>query len=160
MNCFKSLHFRGVTFYISEPLLYALYCGPRREKDPRWVPAVVTKVFGSRSMNVRVFPRGGTWRRHIDQLRPRYGVEEDTNPGEVLAPAGSLMNDLLGQETNPIKDTSGSSSDAVDQFPTMDISCPSHELVKPKRPNPRWPTIDQYGPDNPHRSARRKPHGQ
>ena len=33
---------------------YALYCGPRREKDPRWVPAVVTKVFGSRSMNVSV----------------------------------------------------------------------------------------------------------
>ena len=33
---------------------YAVYCGPRQEKDPRWVPAVVTKVFGSRSVNVRV----------------------------------------------------------------------------------------------------------
>eukprot|EP00731_Ephydatia_muelleri_P034339 Em0055g26a len=29
---------------------YALYCGPRREKDPRWVPAVVTKVYGSHSV--------------------------------------------------------------------------------------------------------------
>eukprot|EP00731_Ephydatia_muelleri_P000962 Em0001g962a len=28
---------------------YALYCGPRREKDHRWVPAVVTKVYGARS---------------------------------------------------------------------------------------------------------------
>ena len=62
---------------------YALYCGPRREKDPRWVPAVVTKVYGSRSVSVRVCPRGGTWRRHIEQLRPRYGVQEDADPGEV-----------------------------------------------------------------------------
>ena len=55
---------------------YALYCGPRQEKDPRWVPAVVTKVFGSRSVSVRVFPRGATWRRHIEQLRPRYGAQQ------------------------------------------------------------------------------------
>ena len=39
---------------------YALYCGPRREKDPRWVPAVVTKVYGSHSVSVRVCPRCGT----------------------------------------------------------------------------------------------------
>ena len=26
---------------------YALYCGPKRNKQPRWVPAVVTKVFGT-----------------------------------------------------------------------------------------------------------------
>ena len=37
---------------------YVLYCSPRRDKDPRWVPAVVTKVFGTRSLNVRVFPKG------------------------------------------------------------------------------------------------------
>ena len=61
---------------------YALYYGPRRNKQPRWVPAVVTKVFGTRTVNVRVVPRGPTWRRHIDQLRPRYGVNEDTDPGE------------------------------------------------------------------------------
>ena len=62
---------------------YALYCGPRQEKDPRWVPALVTKVFGSRSCNVKVVPKGGTWRCHIEQLRPRYGVLEDADPGEV-----------------------------------------------------------------------------
>ena len=43
-------------------LCYALYCGPRRDKDPRWVPAVVTKVRGARSVSVRVYPRGPTWR--------------------------------------------------------------------------------------------------
>ena len=34
---------------------YALYCG-----YTRWVPAVITKVFGTCGVNVRVFPRGGT----------------------------------------------------------------------------------------------------
>ena len=28
---------------------YALYCGPKRNKKPRWVPAVVTKVRGSQN---------------------------------------------------------------------------------------------------------------
>ena len=31
---------------------YALYFGPRRDRDPRWVPAIVTKVHGTRSVNV------------------------------------------------------------------------------------------------------------
>lgn len=39
---------------------YALYYGPRRDKDPRWVPAVVTRVFGAWSVNVRVFPKSYT----------------------------------------------------------------------------------------------------
>ena len=39
---------------------YALYFGPRRDRDPRWVPAIVTKVHGTRSVNVRVIPRGPT----------------------------------------------------------------------------------------------------
>ena len=35
---------------------YALYFGPKRDKEPRWVLAVVTKVYGSRSVNVKVYP--------------------------------------------------------------------------------------------------------
>ncbi|KAL5489153.1 hypothetical protein EMCRGX_G018213 [Ephydatia muelleri] len=72
----------GPVYSVGTPC-YALYCGPRQEKDPRWVPALVTKVFGSSSCNVKVVPKGGTWRRHIEQLRPRYGVLEDADPGEV-----------------------------------------------------------------------------
>ena len=60
---------------------YALYCGPRQDKDPRWVPATVTKAHGSRSVNVRAHPRGAIWRRHLEQLRPRYGMEHDSDPG-------------------------------------------------------------------------------
>ena len=74
---------------------YALYRGPRHERDPRWVPAVVTKVFGSRSVNVRVFPHGGTWRRHIEQLRPCYGVDQDADPGKVPAPTCTLKGNPL-----------------------------------------------------------------
>ena len=70
-----------------------LYHGPRRDKDPRWVPAIVTNVHGSRSVYVRVCPRGTVWRRHIEQLRQRYGVEEDLVPGqasELMMPLENL----------------------------------------------------------------------
>ncbi|XP_062521210.1 uncharacterized protein K02A2.6-like [Corticium candelabrum] len=81
---------------------YALYCGPRRTSDPRWVPATVIRVHGSRSVNVKVHPRGPIWRRHIEQLRPRYGVEEDTDPGTdpgdlIHVPSPTLQPDV---ETN------------------------------------------------------------
>ena len=62
---------------------YALYFGPRRDRDPRWVPAIVTKVHGTRSVNVRVIPQGPTWRRHLDQLRTRYGSDQDDDPCEI-----------------------------------------------------------------------------
>jgi hypothetical protein len=60
---------------------YARYCGSRRDEETRWVPAIVTKVHGSRSVNVRVYPRGPTWRRHPEQLRLRDGTEQDAGPG-------------------------------------------------------------------------------
>ena len=69
--------------YIAGTPCYALYCGPRKDKEPRWVPAIVTKVYGSRSVNVRVYPRGPTWRRHVDQLLPRYTSDEDNEPGDT-----------------------------------------------------------------------------
>ena len=62
--------------------MHCMYFGPRHDKDPKWVPAIGTKVFGSRSVQVRVFPKGVTWRRHLEQLRPRYTSQEDTEPGE------------------------------------------------------------------------------
>ena len=58
---------------------------------------MVTKVFGTRSANVRVFPRGVTWRRHIEQLRPRYGTQEDADPGGDVSAAP--MEPFLGLPT-------------------------------------------------------------
>ena len=65
---------------------YARYFGPQRNRQPRWVPAVVTKVYGTRSVNVRVVPHGPTWRLHIEQLRPHHGAKEETDPAELEAP--------------------------------------------------------------------------
>ena len=39
-----------VHMYTVGALCYALYYGPKHNKQPRWVPAVVTKVFGTRSV--------------------------------------------------------------------------------------------------------------
>nr|KAG5699460.1 hypothetical protein BaRGS_016306 [Batillaria attramentaria] len=62
--------------------VYALYYGPHHAKQPRWVPAVVKKSTGTRCFNVKVVPRGPVWRRHWEQLRPRYASEEDSEPGD------------------------------------------------------------------------------
>jgi len=115
------------SFTVGTPC-YALYCGPRRTKDPRWVPATVIKVFGSRSVNVKVHPRGPVWRRHIEQLQPRYGQEQDTEiPEATIEPA-----------VQP------------DSTPPLPVSPP-----KPRR-NPRLPDGNEYGPHNPRRSQRLK----
>ena len=111
---------------------YALYFGPRRDRDPRWVPAIVTKVHGTRSVNVRVIPRGPTWRRHLDQLRPRYGSDQDDDPCEIPT-------SVLSTETLPAGTDHASSSSSINQ-----------------RNNPRLPTGDEYGRYNPRRSARTK----
>ena len=94
----------------------ALYFGPRRDRDPRWVPAIVTKVHGTRSVNVRVIPRGPTWRRHLDQLRPRYGSDQDDDPCEIPT-------SVLSTETLPAGTDHASSSSSMNQ-----------------RNNPRLPT--------------------
>ena len=111
---------------------YALYFGPRRDRDPRWVPAIVTKVHGTRSVNVRVIPRGPTWRRHLDQLRPRYGSDQDDDPCEIPT-------SVLSPETLPAGTDHASSSSSMNQ-----------------RNNPRLPTGDEYGRHNLRRSARTK----
>ena len=66
---------------------YALYHGPQRDKDSKWVPAIVTEVNGSRNVYVRVFQRGSIWLRHIEQLRPRSRARFRVND----APRGSRV---------------------------------------------------------------------
>ena len=64
--------------------VYALCHGPRRDKHPRWVPAIVKKSLGTRCFNVKVVPRGPVWRRHWEQLQPRYVTDEDNEPGDAV----------------------------------------------------------------------------
>ena len=63
----------AVTYKVGDPC-YALYFGPRRDRDPRWVTAIVVRRFGTCSVNVHVVPRGPVWRRHMDQLQRRNDV--------------------------------------------------------------------------------------
>ena len=73
------------TFNVGDAV-YALYFGPRRDKDARWVPAIITKRKGTRTFNVRVLPKGPTWRRHLEQLQPRHASPEDGEPGDQPQP--------------------------------------------------------------------------
>ena len=108
---------------------YALYCGPRRTQDPRWIAAVVTRVFGPRTVNVRVTPTGPTWKRHLDQLRPRHTSPEDEDPGDAATTS-----------------TSASAAPPLNADP----------VAAPRRRNPRLPTGSCYGHHNPRRSERIK----
>ena len=62
---------------------YTPHRGPKRDRQPRWVPAAVTTVFGTCPVSVLVVPREPIWRRHIDQLRPRYRTNEAAGAGEM-----------------------------------------------------------------------------
>ncbi|CAM1312014.1 Uncharacterised protein g5872 [Pycnogonum litorale] len=120
-------------YEVGDPV-YALYYGPRRDKQPRWVPAVITKRLGSRCFNVKVFPRGPVWRRHLEQLQPRHDTEEDNDPGDV----GEIPTD------HPME--------VLDDEPVIRAQAQESEMCtdhKYKLPEP------EYGPDRPRRSKRK-----
>ena len=123
-------------------LVYALYYGPRRDKQPRWVPAVIRKRLGSRNFNVKVVPRGPIWRRHLEQLQPRYASEEDNDPGEPSQGSSKTPggNELISgiPKDHPMEILAGSHPPQ----PTADIT------HRNRLPEP------EYGPDNPRRSKR------
>ena len=129
---------------------YALYCGPRREKDPRWVPAIVIKVYGPRCVAVRVYPKGPVWRRHVDQLRPRYSSFEDNEPGDTTSDTGQAQSTVLEQLQDTQRSEKGAA--AFQQNGTNGQG----QSFRMKRPNPRMPIGDEYGPDRPRRSERLK----
>nr|CAB3263167.1 uncharacterized protein LOC104265771 [Phallusia mammillata] len=101
------------SFNIGDPC-YALYLGPRRTEDARWVPATIIKRCGSRTFHVKVLPRGPIWRRHIDQLRARYASDEDLEPG--------------AEESIPQAPTAGADSDMP-----LNRSSPSFGPDNPRR---------------------------
>ena len=70
------------SFKVSDPI-YALYCGTRRNRDPRWGSGVIVKARGTRLFHVRIVPNGPIWRRHIDQIRWRCASPEDDEPGDL-----------------------------------------------------------------------------
>ena len=86
--------------------VYALYHGPRRDKHARWVPAIVKKPLSTRCFNVKVVPHGPVWRRHWDELQPRYVTDEDNEPGDVVDNVSELSNGSSHGDTgNCIRDS-------------------------------------------------------
>ena len=73
-----------------------------------YLPAVVTKVFGTRTVNVSIIPKGPTWRRHIDQLHPHSRVNEDTDPGEDPQPTST---NGVNEDADPGKELRLASTD-------------------------------------------------
>ena len=115
--------------YILGAPCYALYHGPGRNRQPRWVPAIVTKIYGTRSLNVKVVPKRPTWRRHVEQLRPRFSTEEGKDPGDKPD---------IREETKPQQPA-----------PTTVTEQPP---PRRRQRNPRQPDGDEYSRDNPRRS--------
>ena len=88
------------------------------------MPAVVTKRFGTRSVSVCVVPRGGTWRRHIEQLlRPRYVDQDDADPGDMpiqaSEPAVSVQDAAPLLEDTPSMEMTQASTTPVPMAPTI-----------------------------------------
>ena len=80
---------------------YALYCGPKQTREPKWVPGVVTKVFGARSFNVRITSNGAIWRRHIEQFRPRH-TDTLTHRSALPVEGKDIDNPINLNETPPL----------------------------------------------------------
>ena len=131
-------------FYKVGDPCYACYFGSW--KKPRWVPATIVKRHGSRCFNVKVFPNGPVWRRHIEQLRPRYSTPEDEDPGDDPAT-------LFPKRNATAKESHSSTDTDNDVKPQTDVG-PSTSTMKDEAPV----DLPEYGPHNPRRSGRmRKP---
>ena len=63
----------------------ALYCGPRQTSTLRWISVTITRIHGTSTFIVKVHPRGPSLKRYLEQLQPRYGVAEDTDPIVVIS---------------------------------------------------------------------------
>ena len=125
-------------YQVGDPV-YALYFGPRRDREARWVPAVITKRKGTRTVNVRVFPRGPTWRRHVEQLQPRYTSEEDAEPGEDLE--ASNRNREEAASTAKVPDGESTTPEAE-----IDRSRPEYGPERPRRSTRKRKPVERYSP--------------
>ena len=87
-------------------------------------------MFGSRSVSVKVYPRGPVWKRHIDQLRVRYPdpIHDDTE-----------------EETSSHIESSESTN--KERGNEHQLRRETEEQVKPE-------STPEYGRGNPRRSTR------
>ena len=119
--------------YKTGDLVYALHNGPHHDKHPRWVPAIVKKSVGQRCFNVKI-SHGPVWRRHWEQLRPRYTSGKDYE----------------------LSDHTRDSESQVDQLTTLENDKHS-ESLNGSSCLPRYTLpVAEYGPGKPRRSSRKR----
>ena len=111
------------------------------------MPAIVTKFHDSRSGYVRVFPRGPVCRRHNEQLRPNYGVEEVLDPGQVSESMVAQENLWPGETPKEL-----GKSQVKEPEPRTDLEDEMHQPDTGGRSgrklNPRLQVGNEYGPHN------------
>ena len=113
------------TFKTGDPV-YAMYCGPHRDKQPRWVPGVITKATGTRCFKVKILPRGPVWRRHWEQLRLRYTSDEDQEPGQDIDTEIPFDHPMEIEASSPPRQAPPATSSTPEYGP--------HNLRRSKRP--------------------------
>ena len=135
------------SFAVGDPV-YALYFGPRRDKEQRWVPAIVTTCKGTRTFNVRVYPRGPIWRRHLEQLQPRHATPEDDEPGDSAA--HGIPETIL----NTTSDTATEASLSDKGTLKLDFLPPGGARSPKERYSRSQDATEKSGPQSPRRSKR------
>ena len=92
--------------------------------------------------------------RYIEQLRLRYGVEEDLDPGQASESVMALED--LGSGETPKEQ--GDSQEEPESRTDMEseIHQPDTGGHDSSKPNPRLPMRSEYGPHNPRKSQRSK----
>ena len=68
----------------------------------------MVQVLGPRHVLIQAVPKGPTWKRHVEQLRPRHGVDEDKDPVMLPGPTPTSrkfhFQQLYKQRYNPRED--------------------------------------------------------
>ena len=91
----------------------------------------------------------------MEQLQYRYGFLEDSDPGELPALVTSSQ---VSVEPLPSNDLPSAETEMLETAETLDEGDQVPQLAKQKKTqrNPRLPTGNEYGPNNPRRSTRNK----
>ena len=109
------------SFLQGDPCYVKTY-GATANSRPRWAQGTISKVMGPRLYEVKLYPGGPTWKRHLDQLRPRYGGEEDDEPA-----MDQVMARLQYQVSTPSHPTTA---------PETTTAGPTKRRTNPRRPDP------------------------
>lgn len=131
---------------------YALHLGPRRNKDSRWVPAIVTKVTGNVFCTNQSFYRWTNLAQTCRTTSPVFSrgrrAWPHSRPPAVTEGKSNVPNNLQRSSSGAEETENGviSSEEERNQRPGW--------LAKRKRPNPRLPKENEDRPSRPRPSER------